>query len=115
MSEINKRWQVYYGLDFRMSISNSDVENPYPTADNLRRTLSNRQSYGLAPVLGFRFKLNKRLSLTTESSITLNYMRFNGSTSYTYLGNRIEYKVPAGSSVYSSFSQPLSVIVTIDI
>jgi len=77
-NEISKRWQVFYGLDFRYvndyfrhdGVDEDDIE--YHNG-----TLRKDENYGIAPLLGFRFKLNDRLSLTTEANYLFNWQYEN--------------------------------------
>jgi hypothetical protein len=70
MTTINKRWKVYYGIDYE-----------YSRYRDYRQNISNTQGYqtdwtvaserhGISPILGFRFEFNDRIGLQTELRMT---------------------------------------------
>jgi len=113
-SILSKRWRVYYGVDLKPSFGNYQRENNY--IDNLRGIIVRSQQYALSPLLGFRFWLTERLSLTTESSFSIIY-KYEKSTTYSRPQYLYDYndRIHEVAIFYSSFSSPLSVIVTFDI
>ncbi len=82
--DFKKRWQFFYGFDVitRRTVSTSALINSslYDTeyVDKLTR-------YGVAPLLGLRFKINKRVSITTESNFAVYY--FDNEQKYIYHKN----------------------------
>src|SRR5688572_21238722 len=71
-SNIGKRWQIYYGADFRPSFTYTKNDAPYWNGGYANGSESFTQVYGLSPLIGFRFRINSRLSFTTEASIAFN-------------------------------------------
>jgi hypothetical protein len=112
---LSKRWQVFYGMDFRtiLVFDKNDYQssNGYYANGTDMRT----QIFALAPLLGIRFKLTKRLSILTETSYSINTEKDYTNTFYTALPGATP---PAPASIsqkltkmYTSFSQPLSVFL----
>lgn len=118
-SEISRRWQAFYGLDYRQGFMHDYNDAPYWNAGYANGRESTTISYGIAPVLGIRFRLNERISLSTEASLNCRFetyenRRFFLSTdpnSYPPLPDVVDPKV---TSFQTSFAQPLSVFLTID-
>ncbi len=118
-SNLSKRWQVFYGADFRPSWAYSKDDAPYWNGGYANGKEAQSVIYGIAPLLGFSFKFNSRLSISTETSFGINYYQSQGrnyfipeSSAYTPLPDQ---KIPKSSKTYTSFSQPIAVIVTFDI
>lgn len=118
-NELGKRWQVYYGLDFRTSIAHSYNEATYYSGGYANGTESDRQVFGLAPLLGFRFRVTERISLLAEASFSMNWTKNDSRDFYTPLNSsypeRPDEEDPTTRSVYTSFSQPLSIFFVFDI
>jgi len=115
-SNLNTRWQVYYGLDFKYMISYTKNDTPYWNGGYANGIESKTNIYAIAPLLGFRLMLNKRLSLSTETSFSLNwqddYVRkyfIPVTDQYPSLPDEIS---PKTKKVLTSFSQPVSLFVT---
>jgi len=114
-NKISKKWQVFYGADFRFSqIYSKDDEN-YSNDYYTEGSESKTQILSLAPFIGIRFNLTKRLSILTEASYSINREQDNNGTYYTPLPGATP-PAPQGTSqqllkVYTSFSQPLSVFI----
>lgn len=118
-TELSKRWQVYYGVDFRTSYTYFKDDDIDFNASYASGVETNTQVFGLAPLLGFRFKITPRLSLTTEASFALNIQesktRNYYSPRYEALPPIEDVKAPTLKSVYGTFNQPLSVIITFNL
>jgi hypothetical protein len=118
-NELSKRWQVYYGLDLKYSRQYYNSNGYTFSIDYTSSYENNTQSYGISPLLGFRFKLTSRLSLTTEACFSVNFDNFTTKRTYTPTSSLYPYKnddvTPRTNSIYSSFTQPLSIILTFDL
>lgn len=118
-SDLSKRWQAHYGLDFRFSMGNEKNEANYFNGGYANGYESHFSILGLAPVLGFRFKLNERISLLTEANLSFNMIK--------YYKNRHFYTPVNGSppiadelhpdtkGFYTQFSQPLAIYFVFNI
>ena len=113
-SDLSKRWQVYYGVDLRPSFAHCILETHRYHDTYIYGTETNSQIYGVAPLLGFRFRCARRLSLTTESSFSVN-LNTTSTRSYSSTSNSSESDSVYEGSLYTSFAVPLSVIITFDI
>jgi len=119
VSELSKRWQVYYGLDFKLN-TNSDKNDASITSNSyITGIYSSYQMYGISPLVGFRFRLNERLSLTTEASFSIFYSEYKEkrtfkpqSSVFAEVPDQIK---PTSKEIYTSFSQPISIILTFDL
>lgn len=119
VNEISKRWQVYYGLDTKISYQQNKNDLNYFSNGYAYGSETNYNTFGISPVLGFRFKLNKRLSLTTETNLSINWSKSSRREYYTpYISGLpaiADEITPSDVRIYSQFSQPLSIIFTFDI
>jgi hypothetical protein len=114
-NNLSKKWQVFYGADFRTSLIYSKGDYQYNIGGYAQGNESQTQIYAIAPLLGIRFKLTKWLSILTEASLSFNWEQDINGTFYIPLPGAIQ---PAPSNnnqflvkMYSSFSQPLSVFI----
>lgn len=117
-TEISKRWQAFYGLDFRPSFFSQKNDAPYFNGGYANGMESKGQNYGFAPVLGLRFKLTNRLSILTEASLSMNFQKVT-NRQYFISPNNQEPVPPEQKTeqtrMYTSFNQPLAVFITFDI
>ena len=118
-NELSKRWQVYYGLDLKFS---QQYYNNNGSSFNTEYTVgyeSTAQNYVISPLLGFRFKITNRLSLTTEACLSVNFENSEYKRTYTPTSSIYPSKSddisPRTNSISSSFTQPFSIILTFDI
>ncbi|OFX36850.1 MAG: hypothetical protein A2X08_14550 [Bacteroidetes bacterium GWA2_32_17] len=118
-NDLSKRWQVFYGLDFRPSYSYSKNDAPYWNGGYANGSESKSQIYAVAPLLGFRIKINNRLSLSTETSLSFNFSQSSSRRYYIPVTSQYppipDVVTPKTKSFYSSFSQPVFIILTFDI
>lgn len=116
---LSKKWEVYYGLDLKYNIDYQKNFYFSMSNDYVSTVKSNYQSFGLSPLLGFRFRLTNRLSLTTEANFTIYYSEYKESRSYkpqsSNYPEKPDYVYPTSKRLFSNFTQPLSVILTFDI
>jgi hypothetical protein len=68
----NKALQLFYGLDLTSGYKEY-IREEKESSRNIRTYDYKTNSYGVAPFLGFRYNLNSRISITTETSIFLFY------------------------------------------
>ena len=83
INKINDRWSIFYGMDLRPSVFYNKNDNINQSLGFTVGTTSNTKTIGLAPLLGARFQINKRLSLSTEVSISFNYSETKSWNFYT--------------------------------
>lgn len=118
VSELSKRWQAFYGIDFRPTISNLNNPAQFSSGGYINGYLIKSSTLGFAPLLGFRFRINERVSITTEASFSYNIG--NSSTQRTYLSqNNTLYpyipndKALKATNISAGFSQPVFLILTV--
>jgi len=116
---LSKHWQVFYGLDFRQSIGYTKNDAPYWNGGYANGYMTKSQIYGIAPLLGFRFLLNKRLSISTETSFSINQQQEFTRKYYIPVTNQYpplpSNVTPKTKKIISGFSQPISLFLTFNI
>lgn len=114
--DLSKRWQVYYGADLNATCSYQRNDAPYWNGGYANGYETTTAGYGIAPVLGIRFKMSNRISLITESSFLIQY----------YTSSSYRYYIPVTSAyppkeddpkstnkrIGTTFSYPLSLVLT---
>lgn len=118
-NEINRKGQVFYGFDFRPSYNYYKNDYGNQNAGYSNGAEEKSQIFGFAPLLGFRFKLSKRLSLVTEANFSVNYQERTSRRYFTPLSNLYpqipDDSAPKTFKTYTSFNSPLFIIITFDI
>ena len=116
-SNLNKRWQVFYGMDLRTAMVFQKNEQGYTNGGYVEGSDSRTQDYALAPFLGIRFKITKRISILTETSYSINTEKDYNNTFFNPIPGVIQQgppPVPTNqklTKVYSLYSQPLEVFI----
>ena len=112
-TDLSKRWQAFYGVDFRYIHSGQDKEAVFFNGGYAVGSRFKANTFGLSPVLGFRFKLNDRISLLTEASLSFYYLTYNQTETSIPLSSgtpeQADVAQPTTNSFYMSFQQPISV------
>ena len=117
--ELSKRWQVFYGLDLLNIYSAQKNDAYYLTSAYAFGTNQISRIKGAGPLLGFRFKLTNRLALSTEVSISINYL--DNSYSNYYIPRSVLYPAipeeiyPRRKATFTTFRQPVFIFITFDI
>ncbi len=114
-TNIGKRWQIFYGADFRPSFTYSKNDVMFWNGGYAQGQETQTQVYSVAPLLGVRLKLTKRLSILTETSYSIIYEQDNTKTYFTPLsGAPLPAPVPTSqklTKMFSSYAQPLSLFL----
>jgi hypothetical protein len=117
-NEFSKRWQVFYGCDFRPSYFHIKDDAPFWNGGYANGYEQEVTNFGIAPLIGFRFRLNDRLSLSTETSLSFNYQSENLMYFYTPVTSdfppKKDIKTDPVTRVFTSFGQPLMIFLTFD-
>lgn len=116
-SELSKRWQVFYGADFRPTFSTMNNQAQYANGGYINGRSEEIDTYGIAPLLGFRFRLSNRVSITTEMSFSLNYTHAGYYNTFISVDNSLypdmlNSKTINNSTISASFAQPVFLILT---
>lgn len=118
-SNLSKKWQVFYGLDFRPVIETYKNDASYYNGGYRHAVKDTYITYGIAPLLGLRFKIINRLSLTTEASFTVNYQNSTETEKHIAVDPTnppIDDIITKNKGkIFTNFSAPLSIIVTFDL
>lgn len=120
VNELSKKWQAFYGLDFRPSFANTTNETWFSNVGYLNGYINKTTTYGLAPLLGFRFRINNRVSLTTETSFTYNIQKNTYQRTYVSLDQNLYPSIPndpvsKSETASAGFSQPLFLVLTVNL
>jgi hypothetical protein len=117
-----RRWQLYYGADARVARGHSRSEelSVSGVTETERTFESHLSSYGVAPLLGVRFRLTNRISLRTETSFAINRTNQENTarTRYSIPGTLPVNEQAIRSTVEgfsTSFQQPISVFINFDL
>lgn len=118
-SEIAKRWQVFYGVDLRSSISHYKNDAPFNNAGYANGSEGRNNTYGVAPVLGVRFRITDRLSLLTEANFAFNIQKETSSKYFIPLSDQYPPLPDVGpettNRTFTSFTKPLALYLTFDL
>ncbi len=118
-NELSKRWDVFYGMDFRPGCFCVQNDAAFWNAGYANGFEGKEQIYGVAPVLGFSFKLTERIHLETEASFSFDYSTSWERKYYTPTSSLYpelpDETTPRIKKIYTSFEQPLALIFTFDI
>lgn len=113
---LSRRWQVYYGIDARAGYAYSKIDAQYWNGGYSNGIETKFKGIGLAPILGIRLKVNRRLSLLTESSFLVQYSENSTERYYVPVFGGIPYKPNdpkiTRKSFNTLFNSPISVIVS---
>lgn len=103
---LSKRWNLFLGIDAIMNYRYNNYENSY-TMTTKRMQTSTTIGYGISPVFGVQFKINSRISLSTETSYDITYSTTNTSSSESPQTN---YNYHSKSdNLLTNFHAPLTV------
>lgn len=118
-TDIGKRWQLFYGADLRPSFVYMKNEAQFANGNYIAGYEAYEVIYGLAPILGFRFKIAPLVSLLAETNFSVNFRqnftkrfyhpRYPGATD---LPENISEK---GFEISGTYMQPLSLLLTFDL
>ena len=112
---MGKKWQIFYGVDFRPTFLYSAVTYEIMGTGTIGHNELFAHSYGLAPILGFRFKPTPRISIVLESSVAFNLQFAKIRDYYISNGTETENFNSPRTRFYTSYYQPLSCSFTFDL
>ena len=116
--DLTKCWQVFYGLDFIPTYYYRKEDAQYLNDGYATGNMFKSNNYGLAPILGFRYKLTSRLSIMTELNYYLSLQQVVNRTYYIPISTLYPSKPDENRKskrVVGSFTQPLSLFIVFDI
>jgi hypothetical protein len=116
---LSKRWEVFYGLDMRCNFIKNLDEYQENSSSYYTGYESITNGYNLSPLLGIRFRISKRLSVSTEASYSVQYELNKSRYFYTPMNNQIEpkpdLKKPEIKRITGFFTQPFFFYLSFDI
>ncbi len=104
-----RRWQFYYGLDL-YTYSETRIYERIEGSTFSDNDRNKENGYGVAPLMGLRFKINDRISFTTESSLVLYYFKARNERTYS-LSPQTD-RITSTEGWRTSFSPPTSIFFT---
>ncbi len=117
--KLSKRWEAFYGLDFRPSYQHEKNDVQFWNGGYANGYERTTETYSVSPLLGFRFRLTDRLSLTTEASFSITHFESDSRNYFTPVTDQYpemeDIDKPKTKAMYTSFSEPLFIIITFDI
>ena len=108
---LSKRWALYFGADVLMGYSYSESQYDYSANTSTQRTTIT-YNYGASPLLGLLFKLNSRLSISSETSYDILHTQttFDDVDTPSSMYDRHS----KSKSLASQFNAPTSIIFRIE-
>lgn len=107
--EMGRRWQCFYGLDLLTNTNHDHDDYQYSNGSQIVGCYK-MISYGVAPILGFRFKISDRISLTTESSY--QFLRYNIVDKQLYTPDSSQSSESTEKGMETYFQTPKSLFFT---
>lgn len=107
--DIYRRWQFFYGVDLYTYTSKS-LNQYYFSVDNFNKNLNSEKGWGAAPLMGLRFKISDRISVTTETSLIIYY--FKGKSEDIRMPSSIYDRTTETEGWKSNFTPPTSILFT---
>lgn len=100
-----KRWNFYFGADAIASYYYYDGVYPY-SSSNYREQSSTNYKYGISPLVGLQFKINSRISISTETSYDIVYAYYK---SFDVQPTTIYNTHSKSSGIETSFNAPTAI------
>lgn len=115
---MGRRWQLFYGADFRPSFVYVKNDAQYANGPVIYGSESHSMVWGIAPILGVRFKVTDRISIITETNFSVNFVE-------TYEQGIHRQRTPDSPipeqpepeksfDLSGGYTQPLNLIMTFD-
>lgn len=115
-AQLDKRWQAYYGLDiiFDFEYSFSEYNSTGSPTGYMHVSTDKINTYSCAPLLGFRFRISKRVSLSTETSVEISREKGRNEEQYVSLPGYVgilppDKKVPV-KRFFSTYRPPTTLV-----
>jgi hypothetical protein len=119
ITKLSKRWQVFYGLDFKPSYTYTKNDATCWNGGYSNGNENNSTNYGFSPLLGFRFNVTKRICISTEANFTILLRQTESRKYYIPVTStnppKPDVKSPTYKEITTSFNQPLSLFFTFDL
>lgn len=104
-----KRWQFFYGLDLVGSTGKAYYKTETrPGETNINESQS--KAFGGGPMMGFRFKISKRISLTTEANFLVYF--HEGYNNRKYTPDDYYNQETTSEGIRTEFQSPTSLFFT---
>lgn len=116
--KVSPKFTMFYGADFRPSVSYNKTENFSQTSGYFVGTITDSKVLGVAPFLGAKFQLTSRLSLSTEAGISINYSEIKTRNYYVPISSAFPDKMEDSHkntyNWFSTFNNPVFLIFAFD-
>jgi len=104
---VSKNWNIYYGADLIFNYKN-DEQKSNNNLYNSYRSIQSDYAYGVSPVFGVQFLINKRISLATETSYDITYTTTTNER--LNVPNSIYNRTTKSTGITTQFHAPTSII-----
>lgn len=103
---LTNRWNFFFGIDAIANFSayKSEQEN---SAGNIYENEQTKYGYGISPLVGIQFKINSRISVTTETRYDIVFSHFENIKTQT-LDSSFDSKTE-GKGINTSFNPPVNI------
>lgn len=81
-SYLTKRWNFFFGVDAIANYSENETVQGNSSTSTSTFTQVN-YGYGVSPLVGIQFKINSRISISTETRYDIIYTQGNSKRNYT--------------------------------
>lgn len=81
-SYLTKRWNFFFGVDAIANYSENESVQGNSTTSSYTNTQAN-YGYGISPLVGIQFKINSRISISTETRYDIVYTLGNSTRTQT--------------------------------
>jgi hypothetical protein len=116
--ELGKRWQIFYGIDFRPAWFYQYNDFIYSNGGYQYGSEQHGTAMAIAPMLGIRYRITPRFSILTEASLPFVSTHNERRDFFKPLGDGyppMEDQTQTTNGFHTAFTPPLSVIATFDL
>ena len=93
--ELSKRWNFYYGLDFRHSISNARNDFNYQNGGWRYGSERKGSVIGFSPLFGLEFRISERIALQTEANFIAYFSKNTNQPIITKISDNPSFEMPS--------------------
>jgi hypothetical protein len=118
-TDLDRRWQAFYGVDFRPTFVHDKNDAPYWNGGYANGREVKYRNLGIAALLGIRYRLTRRVSLSTETHVSLNFSKEDVRRYYIPVTSQYPPQadeiVPTEKRTLTYFMPPISLFFTFDL
>jgi hypothetical protein len=92
---LSKRWNFYYGIDFKQGISNDRADFNYQNGGWRIGSDSKSSTFGVSPLFGIEFRITDRIALQTEANFMAYYLKTTNQPLITQISDTPSFPKPS--------------------